>query len=185
MKRIRLIAALAAVIPCFANAEYESSYKQTTAQEYYGVAKKQGSGIVSELSTHSKAALASKMSHMNEYEKQKYTAKINQYYGTNYNVDDLQNTGSQYANNIRLEVENNSRATVVEHAAEIETMKQNSQMAFGTSHTAPQGVDQATYERMVQTQQVARQSSQMGVDFAKEVTGQKSATNTMQILNNK
>lgn len=156
-----------ALMPAVAWCEYESSYKQKTEQQYRAVAQKNANGIVSELGTHSQAALSSQIEHMNAYEKAKYVQKMNMYYGTNHTADSLESAGNDYANKVRLNVENSSRATVVEHAADIEKMKSSAMTAYGVSSGIPQGMDEKTYERMLKTQEEARSSGALGMDYAK------------------
>lgn len=171
MKKINILLAIALVsVPCIGYAEFETSYKKNTAQEYSSVAKTQGSGIVRELSKHSQGVLSSQMSHMNAYEKKKYIAKINSYYGTKLTEQDFESSGSKYANDIRLTVENNSRATTVEHAVD---------MAKINGQSAPAGMNQETYEKMVRTQEAAKQSGNLGMDYAKQMMGEKAATSTI------
>lgn len=175
-KRLAFLSiALSAVLPVSAMAEYATSYKQTTEQEYRAVAKKNSGGIVSELSTQSQAALASQLDHMNQYEKEKYAKKMNMYYGTKRTVDSFESAGNDYANKIRLNVENTSRATVVEHEVDIEKMKNSAQTAYGVGNAAPAGMDEKTYERMQKTQEAARSSGAVGMDFAKEMLGNPAA----------
>lgn len=180
---LKVAAAFLVISPCFAYAEFETSYKQKNAQDYKSVAKTQGYGIVRELSNHSKSALASQMSHMNAYEKKKYISKMNQYYGTQYTVADFENTGSEYANNIRLTVENNSRAATVEHAVDLEAMTNQAKYAYGSS--TPNGMDEATYQRMLKTQESAKASGQLGIDYAKQMTGKQTAQTTIQQMDGK
>lgn len=166
---------IVALMPTSAWCEYESSYKQQTEQQYRAVAKKSSGGIVSELGEHSKSALSSQLDHMNAYERAKYVKKMNMYYGTNLTADSFEAAGNDYANNIRLNVENSSRATVVEHAVDIEKMKNNSMTAYGVSSGIPNGMDEKTYERMLKTQEEARSSGGLGMDYAREMLGNPSS----------
>jgi hypothetical protein len=162
--------------PCICFAEYESIYKQKTAQEYRDVAKSQGGKIVSSLSEHTKNALGSQMSHMNQYERTKYISKINAYYGTKYSESDFQGLGYSYANNMRLDVENKSRASVVQHNADLITK----QGVFDSTT-----VDQKTYERMLRTQQAAKESGNLGIDYAKQMIDGRVANEAIRQFNSK
>lgn len=163
-----LLMVLALAAHTVTHAEFETSFKQKTEQQYRDAAKTKGTKIVKELSGISQSSIASQMQHMNTYEKAKYVQKINSYYGTNYSVDELTGAGKSYADQMRLSVENNSRATVVEHAADVAKMQTSASNAFGQD-TAPNGMNAQTYERMVQTQNAATKSGVVGMDYAKEV----------------